>query len=66
MSSSDFERKIELEKLKKKSGNELVKKTASIISKDRSDSIIQGMRDEWKCLNKTSLKSEMEDKNNEI
>lgn len=57
---SDFERKIQLEKLKKESDNELVKKTASIISKDRSDNIIQSMRDDWKHLN-TRSKSEMED-----
>lgn len=50
MSSSDFERKIELEKLKKKSDNELVKKTASIISKDHSDNIVQSMRNDWKHL----------------
>lgn len=56
--NSDFERRIELEKLKRKSDNELVKKTASIISKDRSENIVKGLRDDWRYLNKHSSNQE--------
>lgn len=50
----DFERKIQLDTLMRRSDNDLVKKTASIISKDHSDNIVQSMRDDWKHLNTKS------------
>lgn len=42
-----MERKMRLEQLKQ-SNNELVKRTASMISKDKSEGIVQKIRDESK------------------